>query len=318
MEMSKWRYKYDDKYLELEKWMIFAMEIGGVIREYSQINKSSIHTYLSLPNNLLFSYFIATGIFNKKMNEEVSDEFIFKFFSNLKFGDQIYYFENNEWKRCSVIELLQGKTSENSWHLLVRNHKQTDHYIPFKQWRERVIISGNSASNIKNALVIKDLQRLSAGNLQYIYPINSLNSHGLLNEVCVAIGGTRTEFFQHSSIISLMINQKEFTFADFLHDGSSSEFINIKWISKSSQTNSKITMFLNASKGISEMRMYKETSRIFLDDRHDDRAKSELLRMSIEQEIIQENAEIMTSFLIDNLRDKSIEIPQGVEILAWK
>ncbi|MBD8014489.1 hypothetical protein [Planococcus wigleyi] len=317
-DISKWTYKCNSEYLALEEWMLFAMGIGGYIRDYSKKNKSEIHIYLSLPNSLLFSYFIATGIFNEKMSEEVTDETILNYFKKLTHGDQIYYFDNEEWKRCSVINLIQGKTREDSWHLLIRNHKQIAHYIPLSQWKEKIIISGNRTSEIKNALVIKDFKRASTGNLQYVYPEKSLQSHELLNEVCVNIAGTKSEFLMYSNAISLKINQKEFTFADFLYDGSSSEFKNIKWISKVPVLEGEITMFLNASKGISDMHYYKKTSRIFLDDRHDNREKSELLRMSIEQELIQGNLEIITSFLIEELKKKSIKVPQGVEILAWK
>lgn len=322
MEFPEIKYKNKGNYYNLEEWMVFAANLGFILREKSAEEKFNI--YISLPNMLMFSYYTIMGAFDRKLNETVNEEVILRFFRDLEYGDIVYYIEGGIWKKCSVIELTRGLVSENSYHLKILNHKKVVHYIPANQWGERVIISGKRNDTIVGARTIQEFTHLSQSNLQFIYPTNALQVHQLFNEPCVYISGNRTEFNNHINDIELVINRHGFTFKDFIYEGENRQFQSIKWLPKEEIVDfedkfAPITLFMGANKALSEMQKYNQIStRLILDDRHDNTETSELLRMTIEQEIVQGHAKILTKEIHTHFLMKNISIPRGVEFVAWK
>lgn len=322
MNFSEIKYRNGPKYFNIENWMTFAAQLGSILRKRSLTEKFNI--YLSLPNSLIFSKFLIMGIFDQKLKEKVTEAELFGFFKSLKYGDVIYYLEDDVWKKCSVIEVTQGFSSKDSLHLKILNHKNMTHYIPSNQWEKRVIISSASSDMVVGARVIQEFKHLSQSNLKYIYPSTVLNIHQLINEPCIFIAGNKSEFNRNIDTIELVIERHGFTFKDFIYEGKDRQFQNIKWLSKDAVidfegNSAPITLFMGANKALSDMQKYNQIStRIILDDRHENTETSELLRLSIEQEIFQKKSIILSQEIYKELLDSNISIPRGVEFIAWK
>ncbi|WP_394190132.1 hypothetical protein [Paenisporosarcina quisquiliarum] len=320
--MNLWKYKYKNEYRPLEQWMLFAIAIGRFSHQNS-LNEKPIHIYMSLPNNLIFSYFVALGISDENLKKEIGTEAILTHFQKLKSGDYIYYYHVDKWVRCSVIELVKGATSTDSWHLKILNLQKTTHLVPQKQWRDRVIIVGKGSKDIKSAKSIKELNRISMTILQYIYDSSTLQTHELINEPCINLVGTRTEFNDNLHIIEFDISGHILTMKDFLMDGSMSDFLNIHWVTKSAKEDASEggnlpTIFVGANKALAHLKNYKNNCRIILDDRHENSETSDLLRTTIVQEIVNNQSVIVTSQISNYLNDTNITIPKGVELLGWQ
>lgn len=320
--MNSWKYEYKNDFRNLEQWMQFAIAIGRFSQQNSS-NEKPIHMYLSLPNNLIFTYFVALGIFDENLKQEIADEAILSHFQKLKKGDYIYYYHKDKWVRCSVIALIQGVISPDSWHLKIYNLEKTEHFIPQKQWREKVIIAGKGSGNIILARSIKELHRLGTTNLQYIYDNSTLQTNELLNEPCMNIAGKITEFNDNLHIIRFDISGHRLTMKDFLMDGSISSFRNIHWVTKPISENaikdkSIPTIFVGANKALTHLKNFENNCRVILDDRHENTETADLLRTTIEQEIVHNKSTIVTNQFIHYLNSTNITIPKGVEILGWQ
>jgi len=320
MDINLWKYEYKHSRRSLEQWMLFAIAIGRFSKKNSLL-RNNIHLYISLPNNLFFAYFVALGIFDENMQKEIPDDAILTQFKKLKKGDYIYYYNNKKWVRCSVIDLLHGEFSNNSWYLKFYNLQKTTHSIPQIQWREQVIIAGKGSEHIKSARSIKELHRLGSTNLQYIYDSSTLQTHELLNEPCINIAGTKTEFNNNLHIIKFNISGHTLTMKDFLMDGSMSDFRNIHWVTNSTREDTTEdkglpTIFVGANKALTHLKSFENNCRIILDDRHENTETSDLLRTTIEQEIVNKKSTIVTNQIVQYLNDRNITIPKGVEMLG--
>lgn len=321
MDIEKLHYRLEDDYFPLEEWMIFAIKLGEITKTYKNL---LFNIYLSLPNNLLFSYFFTLGIINSNLNESVSSEAILEQFKKLNPRDIVYYLDNGDWKKCSIIGLKHGLTNKNSWHLEILNNKKVVEFIPASKWRNSIVLTNENNETIINARKVKDFQSISQGKLSNIYSLEQLQTHELINEPCIYISGNRNEFNKLLSTIYLNYNNElKLSFKDFIYDGTDVNYKNIEWLSKSllekyNIKNIKTVLFIGANKALSHMNSFKNSSRIILDDRHDNTETSELLRLSIEQEILSNQSTILTKDLNKLLTKDRINIPQGVEILAWK
>jgi len=311
--------------LPLEKWMLFAIYLGEITNLYK---KESINIYLSLPNNLLFSYFFILGVIDNNMKQKVSDEVILEQFKKLNEGDIIYYLDNGVWKKCSVIGLVNGYTNEKSWHLQILNNKKTIQYIPSSKWRYSIVLTNENRDSILNARKVNDFQSISTGKLQHIYSLEQLQTLELLNEPYLFISGNKKDFYKYLSSIcfyyyTLYDHQVQLTFKDFIHDGTDVNYKNIEWLSKSllkkyDIAKIKMVLFIGSNKALSHLNTFKNSSKIILDDRHDNTETSDLLRLSIEQEILSNQSTIITNELNEILEEKNVSVPWGVEFLAWK
>lgn len=321
MDIKKLQYRLEDSYSPLEEWMIFAIKLGEITRSHKEF---LFNIYISLPNNLLFSYFFILGFINSNLSEMISDDVILEKFKKINPGDIVYYFDNGDWKKCSVIELRHGLTNENSWHLKILNNKKIDQFIPSSKWRNSIVLTNQNNETFLNARKVKDFQSISLGNLKHIYSLEQLQTHELINEPCLFISGNRNEFSNYLSTIYLNFNNElKLTFKDFVYDGNDVKYKNIEWLSKSILDKYDINkvstiLFLSANKALSHMNSFKNSSRIILDDRHDNTETSELLRLSIEQEILSNQSINVTKDLNNLLKINNINVPQGVEILVWK
>lgn len=323
MNFDNMKYMLGGKYRELEEWMRFSLHLGQYVKRYADKKKETFNIYISVPNSLSFSYFLLYGIFDAQMEQPVSDKMIIQRFKQLKAGDVVYYLDGETWKRCSVEEkVVENLTEKGSWHLKILNNGGVSEYIPLTKWETHVMIANRKVESIMNARVIKDIQRIT-GNIKRLYSSKHITRREVLNIPAAYVIGNRAEFKRYIDEITYLHVGTVFTPSTVLRDGTKSDFRNIQWITKNDTNtfdadNHEWVVFIGASKALARMSEFGNIGRIILDDQFENWDTSALLRESIEQEILVSGAEIITPKLAEDLYKEKINIPKGVEILAWK
>lgn len=310
------------EYGELEEWMRFSLFLGRYVKRRADRKKENFNIYISLPKAISFSYFLLHGIFDAQMEYPVSDKMIIHRFRQLEKGDVVYYSENETWKRCSVEDVVENLTTSGSWHLKILNHSGVSEYIPLSKCESKIIITNRKFKRIMNARVVKDIHRIT-GNIKRVYSPKHINRREVLNIPAAYVVGNRTEFEKNIDDIRYSYKDTEFTPSTILRDGTESTFRNIQWLTKNEKKrfdddNHEWVVFIGAAKALARMSEFSNTGRIILDDQFENWDTSFLLQENIEQQILVNNSEIITSKLADDLQKEQINIPRGVEILAWK
>ena len=58
MPLNKWKYRnFNSNFVYFENWMKFSIELANYVKQANQ----PIKLYISVPSNLLFSYFFVFG-----------------------------------------------------------------------------------------------------------------------------------------------------------------------------------------------------------------------------------------------------------------
>lgn len=318
--------KYDEIYYgfdkKIEPWMRFSFELGGFLNKYSLTNKSTFNIYLSLPNSSTFSYFLLHGIFDAHMKQPISRSMIVSRFQELEKGSIVYYLDGTQWKRCSVQGVVSNMTENSPWHLVIANNAGVTEYVPFYKWESHIIITSRKLDKILTARVVENISKVT-GPLTKIYSPQEINKREMLNIPSAFVIGNRTEFNEHLNHLSLLYKDIEFHHGDIIKDGSTQNFRNITWITKSMDDTYNLTgndwlLMIGAAKAVSRMDEFKQVGKIILDDQFDNPDTSEMLRDTIEQDIIFNKKSIVTNEVVDQLQEEQIEIPKGVVFFAWK
>lgn len=302
--------------------MLFSMKLGSFLNKYTRTNKSTFNIYLSLPNTLTFSYFLLHGIFDAHMQQTIRPSTIAKRFQQLEKGAIVYYLDGNQWKRCSVQGVLKDYTENNPWHLLIANNAGVTEFVPYYKWETHIIITNRKLDRILNARVVNNIEKIS-GPLNEIYSSQRINKREMLNIPSAYIIGNRTEFDKYLNYFWLKYRDIEFYHGDILRDGSTQTFCNIQWIKKNDENTYNLTdndwlLMIGAAKAVSRMDEFNEIGKIILDDQFENVDTSEMLRDAIEQDIILNKKSIITTEIVEQLKDAQIEIPKGVSFIAWK
>lgn len=302
--------------------MLFSMELGRFLNKYSLTNKSTFNIYLSLPNSLTFSYFLLHGIFDAHMEQTISHSTIANRFHQLEKGSIVYYLDGVQWKRCSVQGVVSNMTENSPWHLVIANNAGVTEYVPFYKWESHIIITSRKLDKILTARVVQDISK-EAGPLIDIYSSQEINKREMLNIPSAFVIGNRTEFNEHLNHISLLYKDIKFHHGDIIKDGSTQNFRNITWITKTMDDTYNLTgsdwlLMIGAAKAVSRMNEFKQVGKIILDNQFDNPDTSEMLRDTIEQDIIFNKKSIITNEIVNQLQEEQMEIPKGVVFFAWK
>ena len=319
MEFEKIYYRLDRK---LEQWMLFSMELGKFLNQYSKDNKTTFNLYLSLPNSLTFAYFLLHGIFDSHMKQKISPSMIAKRFQQLEAGDIIYYLDGIKWKRCSVKEVLKNFSETSPWHLLIANNEGVTDYVPYYKWETHIIIANRKSSRILNARVVNNIEKIS-GPLTEMYSLEKINKREMINIPSAYIMGNRTEFDKYLTYFCMDYKGTRFYHEDILKDGSKRKFRNIQWIMNGEKdeyilNETEWLLIIGAAKAVSRMNDFENVGKIILDDQFENLSTSEMLREDIEKDIILNKKSIITKEILTHFEKVQLVIPEGVVFFAWK
>lgn len=306
----------------LELWMRFSLELGNFLMDERLKNKHNFNVYISIPNAITFSYFLMHGIFNRHMKEPISSKMLIDRFKSLEEGAIVYYLSNNQWKRCSVYEVIENYNGYGSYHIKIANHAGVDEFVPYKLWEERLIITNRVENHILRARRVEEVETFS-GNITELYNSHQIHKYSILNTPSVYVMGNRAEFTRNFMALNLFYNKSRFGFEDILMDGTKGNFRNIRWVSSkgknmSEEIKSGWLVMMGASKTLSKLSEYRDTNKIILENQLDNPESAQLVRDAIMTEIVTSKKSIITSELVERLQERRISIPNGVRLLAWK
>lgn len=302
-------------FIDIENWMRFAM----VLSSYVKSNKNPLNMYISIPSNLLFSYFFTLGSVDYDFKNPSKTELL-EYLLHLKKGQRILYKVQDSWIAHSVIEVGKIPNSDKR-AIVVRDRLNAINYIPESRWFDYVRIHEDEITVVRNIRKVNGVENLVDNNkLKKIYSEDNLNILMMQNTPKTYLYVSRKEWKDNLSIIELEINEEPIQLNELLFDGSEGTYKNYSFIEQntsSSIPNDSTVIFVGSSRALRKMDHFKKQKCVFIVDQHDSNEKFEDLQFKIEQDFLMERAQSLNKQIIEYMDNNKVQIPKGVEIFAW-
>jgi hypothetical protein len=316
---EKLRYKLNGvaHSIELEDWMKFAIFIGSFIKN----SDSAMKIYVSIPSNLLFSYFAVLGAIDYDF-ENSSKEILKKKYLSLQNGHRVLYLSGDQWKSCSVLRVSQSPVNPNIKTVVILDNLKTTVYVPEHQWLTHIRFLDDQVIEVKNAKIAKNISHLCEDPiLTKFYSEKKLSIVESLNNPHTYIYANKKEWLDYLENLKFEYKSDEIELRNFIFWGTESPFKNIDFISKIEDYKLPVDstiIFLGSTRTIRRMEQFDHYKCIYLIDKHDSTEKLEDLRFKIEQQFLIQGCVTVNEELLEALNRSNIRLPKGVELLAWK
>lgn len=310
------KYKSIDGSLKaLEDWMCFSIELGSYLKQSSQ----PVKIYISVPSNLLFSYFVVLGAVDYDFKNP-STEALLEQYLNLKKGQRILYKTGDDWIAHSVIEVSQLPNSDRR-AIVVKDRLDSINYIPESRWFNYVRIHDDDISTVRNIRVVRNVYHIIDNEkLKKIYSEENLQILMMQNTPQTYVCANKKEWKDFIDVIHLNLKDISFQLSELLFDGTVSTFKNLAFIEQNSSvaiSKEAIAVFVGSSRSLRKMDSLNENKCVFIIDQHDLAEKMEDLQFKIEQDFLMNRSRSINKELLEYMDRKHVEIPKGVEIFAW-
>ncbi|MDQ0481079.1 hypothetical protein [Guptibacillus hwajinpoensis] len=317
MNLNEWKYRTTkNNFIFLENWMKFSTELSSYIKKIDQ----PIKMYVSVPSNLLFSYFFVLGAIDYDFKHPTIDNLL-KQYLKLQKGQRILYKKGEEWVAHSVIKVSKVPNSDTR-AIVVKDRTNCINYIPETRWFNFVRIHDEEVTKVRNTRIVRNVQYITDNTkLRNLYSEKNLNFLMMLNTPQTYLYANKKEWKEHSSIIDVEIGGEKIKLDQLLYDGTNGTFKNLSFIEQKQQDSvlpdESTIIFVGSSRALRKMDDFKEKKCVFIVDQHDSDEKYEALQMKIEQEFLNGKGESFNKEILDYMCDKQIQIPKGVEVFAW-
>lgn len=316
LQLQNLKYKSKNETLEsLENWMKFSIELGSYIKQISK----PIKIYISVPSNLLFSYYFVLGAINFDFKNP-STETLVNQYLNLKKGQRILYETGGEWVAHSVIEVSKLPNS-NTRAIVVKDRLNSINYIPESRWFNYVRIHDDEITTIRNTRVVRNVYNITENDkLKKFYSEEKLQLLMMQNTPQTYIYANKKEWYDFLDVIQFNINGDSLGLSELLFDGSESTFKNFTFIEQNHPETiprEAIAIFVGSSRALRKMDNFNEHKCVFIVDQHDSNETFEDLQFKIEQDFLMSNSQLFNKEILEYMDKKHVEIPKGVEIFAW-
>ncbi|MHC5530542.1 hypothetical protein [Priestia megaterium] len=316
MPLNKWQYtNFKGDFVYLEEWMKFSIALANYVKQASHLTK----LYISVPSNLMFSYFFVVGAidydFRNPSKESLLEEYL-----NLKKGQRILYKIGEEWVAHSVIEVSKiPNTDINA--IVVKDRSNCINHIPETRWFEYIRIHDNEITRVRNTRRVNNVDNITDNlKLKSLYPKDNLNLLMMQNTPKTYLYANKKEWIDNLSVIELKINEEPIKFAEILFDGTEGTFKNFSFIQQNYSSilpDESTVVFVGSSRSLSKMDQFKEQKCVFIIDLHERDEKIEELQLKIEQDFLMERGQSLNKEILEYMDKNQIRIPKGVEIFAW-
>ncbi|MGG2105224.1 hypothetical protein [Lysinibacillus pakistanensis] len=316
MQSQNLKYKNVDGSLKaLENWMYFSIELGSYLKQISQ----PIKIYISVPSNLLFSYFFVFGAvdydFKNPSTEALLDQYL-----NLKKGQRILYKTGDDWVAHSVIEVSHLPNSDTR-AILVKDRLDSINYIPETRWFNYVRIHDDEITTVRNTRLVRNVYNIIDNEkLKKFYSQEKLQLLMMQNTPQTYVYANKKEWKDFLDVIQLYLDGDSFQLSELLFDGSESTFKNLAFIEQKRLVTipkEAIAVFVGSSRALRKMDDFDEHKCVFIIDQHDSNEKFEDLQFKIEQDFLMSQSHSVNKEILEYMDGKHVEIPKGVEIFAW-
>ncbi|MGG3801751.1 hypothetical protein [Metabacillus fastidiosus] len=316
MQLQNLKYKSSDGTLKaLENWMYFSIELGIYIKQVSQ----PIKIYISVPSNLLFSYFFVLGAIDFDFNNP-SKEVLLGQYLNLKKGQRILYKTGGNWVAHSILEVSKLPNSDTR-AIVVKDRLNSINYIPESRWFNYVRIHDDEITTIRNTRLVRNVYNLTDNDkLKRFYSEEKLQLLMMQNTPQTYLNANKKEWNDFLDVIQFNIDGASFRLSELLFYGSESTFKNLTFIEQNhSETipREAIAIFVGSSRALRKMDNFDEHKCVFIIDQHDSNEKFEDLQFKIEQDFLMSQSHSVNKEILEYMDEKHVEIPKGVEIFAW-
>lgn len=295
--------------------MKFSIELANYVK---QVNLP-IKLYISIPSNLMFSYFFIFGAIDYDFRNPSKETLLGKYLS-LKKGQRILYKTGEEWVAHSVIEVSKIPNADMK-AIVVKDRSNCINYIPDTRWFDYVRIYDNEVTKVKNTRRVNNVENITDNiKLKSLYSEYNLNLLMMQNTPKTYLYANKKEWTDNISVIELKINEEPIQLDELLFDGIEGTFENFSFIQQNHSSllpNESTIIFVGSSRSLRKMDQFKQQKCIFIIDQHDSNEKIEELQLKIEQEFLLEKGQSFNKDILEYMDNNQTRIPKGVEIFAW-
>lgn len=312
--------------IEIPDWINFAFELGAYINDHGIKYKKSINLILSLPSEQFFSLFIAMGIADKTFSKNKQMRSIRKTVINLEKGSRIIYQDEQSARKASVISVEPSPVFENEMILKIKDGK-IERGIPERYWIDRVILLDEEFDEIKRTRKVSKKQQVGLDNSRLL---RALYTSGQLNKVefypgdsfyLVGNAGQINEFMGNEIFIYEGVKG---TIKDFLYFDNSNSYTNGKFFSSQMKRNDVEindevpVIYSDLFSFIKQDKQFTKNPKIILSSRTDNENRLHEVKEELRRELLQSDHKIVTEEIVEYLKSTGVQIPHGIEFLAWR
>ncbi|QQZ07683.1 hypothetical protein [Heyndrickxia vini] len=316
MPLNSLKYRnFSNEFVHLEDWMKFSIELANFVKQ----TKQPIKLFISLPSNLLFSYFFVFGAIDYDFRN-VSKETLLRKYLSLKKGQRILYKSGNDWVAHSVLEVSKIPNTDTK-AIVVKDRTNCINYIPETRWFDYIRIYDNEVTEVRNKRRVNNVENITNNiKLKNLYSEYNLNLLMMQNIPKTYLYANKKEWIDNISVIELEINEGYMLLDELLYDGTEGTFKNFSFIQQNQLSllpNESTIIFVGSSRSLRMMDQFKQQKCIFIADLHESNEKIEDLQFKIEQEFLMDKGQCLNKDILEFMNNNQIEIPKGVEIFAW-
>lgn len=312
------KFQYADsngKYLPLEKWMKFGIELA----HFFKMQPEPVKLYISVPSSLLFSYVFTLGCIDYDFQYPQKEHLIEKYLL-LQPGQRILYKVDDDWISHSVERMGEHPISKKR-AILLRDRLNTINYVPEDRWSSHIIISNDENKDMRNTRKVNNFFNVLEDNiLNDIYEKENLQFIMMENKPNTYICTNKTEWKLYKDTLKFYYLEKEVLLNNFLFDNPLTSFINLGFLEQKENVQLPIhsTIILNgSSRTLRQIDVFNNQKCAIIIDRHELREKIEELHFKIENDFLSGESKVINKRLIEHLSKNNTDMPEGVEIFVW-
>lgn len=320
-DILKYRAANNRPLAEMENWMKLGHFLGWFVQEHSD----KVKIYISVPSNLLFSYFIVLGAVDYEFQQNADNQNLKKKFLSLKQGNQVLYYANNEWKKCTVLGIEDYPGTSGGISIKIKDKKNTNTFVPERKWLTHVRVFNNESSEVKNAQTVKNVSNLAEDDvLNIFYTKENLSAAEMKNKPQILVSAIKKEWIENITFLRFFAEGHAMDFSNFIFfEEAKTTFRNIELLSEKAilnewQIQQGVALVIGAGKSLRKVDEFTNMKSIYLVDQYESTEKLEDLRMKIEQKFLMDGSVSLNKTLLSAMNEAGISIPKGVEIFAWK
>ena len=317
--MLKWEWKYENlesgDYIYFENWMKFSFMLANYVKEMDK----SLRLYISVPSNLLFSYFFTLGAIDHDFKNP-SKEALLQQYLALQKGQRVHYKKSEGWVAHSVIGVSKMPGSETR-AIVVKDRLNAINYIPETRWFDYIRIHDDGITTVRNTRLVKSVDSITENiKLKNLYTEEKLQLLMMQNTPQTYLFANKKEWTGSLSSIQLEVEGETFQLSDLIFDGREGTFKNISFIEQSFSMpipDEAIVIFIGSGHSLRKMDYFDSWKNVFIVDQHDSEDKIEDLQFKIKQDFLLGQGRSVNKEILDYMDENQVEIPRGVEIFAW-
>nr|WGD69402.1 hypothetical protein P5630_01140 [Bacillus subtilis] len=316
MIFNNWKYRdFKNDFVYLEDWMRLSIELANYVKKANQ----HIKLYISVPANLMFSYFFVLGAINYDFRNPSKETLLGKYLS-LKKGQRILYKTGEDWIAHSVLEVSKVPNEETR-AILVKDRSNCTTYIPEARWFDHVRIHKDEVTRVRNIRRVRNVENIvDNAKLRNLYSEYNLNLLMMQNIPKTYLCANQKEWKDSLSVIQFEIGEEHLQLDELLFDGTGGTFKNFSFIQQNHSSilpDDSMIIFAGSKRALRNMDQFKQQKCIFIIDQHEANEKVEELQLKIEREFLIDRCQSFNEDILKYIDNNQIEIPKGVEIFAW-